>query len=142
MQKKISEILIGPYVGLSRPDHPPCEPSAEEIERAVREKDREERGYQEHREELTAEWNKLRSSFEEYNDHERRYHARRIAFFVVNGWSNDPIVLQKDARSVHDGLHRLKAAKHMGLETVEVMIRDDPDNSHRARGAVPPKSFG
>jgi ParB-like chromosome segregation protein Spo0J len=37
------------------------------------------------------------------------------------GWRDAPI-LKKDGRSVHDGLHRLKAAKHLGMKTIKVQI--------------------
>ena len=126
MQKKLSEILIGPYVGLSFSDKPLCEPSNEEIARAVRENRLEERGYQKHIQQLVAEWNRLSNGNPKlYNDYERQYHAQRIAFFVVKGWGNDPIVLRKDGRSMHEGLHRVKAAKYVGLETIDVVIRAD-----------------
>jgi hypothetical protein len=125
-EKKIDEIEIGPYVGVSHPSKPLCEPSFEQIERAIRDEDFDERGYQEHLEELVAEWNKDCPDFWEYNRHEQQYHARRIAHLAVNGWSDDdPIILKKDGRSVHDGLHRLKAAKHLGKRTVKVRICPD-----------------
>ena len=126
MKKKISEILIGPYVGLSFPEKPLCEPSHDEIAKAVGEKRLDQREYQKNIEELAAEWNRLSNGDPKlYNDYERKYHAERIAFFVVNGWGDDAIVLKKDGCSVHDGLHRLKAAKHMGWETVDVVVPDD-----------------
>jgi ParB-like nuclease domain len=45
-----------------------------------------------------------------------------IAYFVVNGWS-DPIILNHDERTIIDGLHRLKAAMYLGMDTIEVAIR-------------------
>ena len=126
MQIKLSEILIGGYAGVSHPEHPSCDPSEEEIEKAVRENNLETRGYQEHCKQLVAEWNQQSHNFDEYNARERQYHAQRIAFFVVNSWDNHPIILKKDGRSIHDGLHRAKAAKHRRMKTVPVRICDDP----------------
>jgi len=49
------------------------------------------------------------------------YHARRIAFFIVNGWS-EPIVLRGDGCTIEDGLHRLKAALYKGIPEVEITV--------------------
>lgn len=121
MKKEVAEILNSSY----RQYDISSEPSKDEIERAVREKDFDERGFQRDLPELNAEWNKANSSVEEYCDRMRQYHARRIACFVVNKW-NDPILLKADGRTVREGTHRLKAAIHLGMETVEVEITDDP----------------
>ena len=59
--------------------------------------------------------------FQEYCRRVRSYHARRIAHFAVNGWNGDPITLKADG-SMCDGLHRWRAAKHLGMEEVEVII--------------------
>src|SRR6266404_3066244 len=96
MKKKVTEIANAHYVETNREERVGCEPSKEEIERAVHKKHLEKRGFQDHRRELIAEWNEG-GSFEEYCDRARKYHARRIAFFVVNRW-NHPIVLNKDKR--------------------------------------------
>jgi hypothetical protein len=120
MKKKVSEICNTKY----GENNVCCEPSKAEIESAVGEKDLEKRGFQEHLRELTTEWNKG-SNFEEYCDCARKYHARRIAFFVVNRW-DDPIMLNKDKHTVSEGLHRLKAAIYLHMETVEVEICDGP----------------
>jgi hypothetical protein len=50
---------------------------------------------------------------------EKKYHAKRIAFYVVNGWQ-DGIVLNEDKKTVKDGLHRLKATIFLGWDTVEI----------------------
>jgi hypothetical protein len=114
MQKKVCEILSLPY----GQDNICCEPSKEEVQKAVDEKDLETRGFQEHEHELRAEWEQV--SGPERHDRVRKYHARRVAFFVVNGWDNYPIVLKEDGREVSEGSHRLRAARHLGMETVEV----------------------
>jgi len=88
----------------------------------VHEQNFDERGFQDKESELLEEWNKAsNNSFEVYCDHVRQYHARRIAYFVKNGWE-DPILLEADGRTVADGLHRLKAAIHLRMENVEVKI--------------------
>jgi hypothetical protein len=113
VQKKISEIVNTKY----GQDGVCCEPSKADIQKAVNEKDFETRGFQEDINELIAEWESV-SVFERY-ERIRKYHARRVAFFVVNGWHNR-IVLNKDQRTIKEGLHRLKAAIFLGWETVDV----------------------
>jgi hypothetical protein len=119
MKKKVAEISNVPY----GENNVSCEPSKEEIERAIRENDFEKRAFQDDLNELRTEWSKARS-FEEYSDYVRKYHARRIAFFVVNNWDH-PIVLQKDKCTVEDGSHRLKAAIYSDMETVDAIINED-----------------
>lgn len=126
IEKKLDDILIGPYVGMSFPDKPLCEPTPDEIDRAIRERDFDKRGYQKHAEELVKEWNGNGVTPQEYNRREQQYHARRIAYFVANDWQDAPI-LKQDGRSVHEGLHRIKAAKHRGDRTIKVQILcEDP----------------
>ena len=69
MQKKVCEIVNLPY----GQDDICCEPSKEEIQRAFDEKNFETRGFQEHKHELRAEWEKV-SGPERY-DRIRKYHA-------------------------------------------------------------------
>jgi hypothetical protein len=109
---------------MSFPDKPPCEPTREQIERAIRVTDFDERGYQEHKKKLIDEWNRGDATPQQYNQREQEYHARRIANFAVNGWRGPPI-LKKDGCSVQDGLHRLKAARHRGQKTIRVRIMCD-----------------
>ena len=85
----VSQIFNTPY----GQNNISCEPSTEEIERAVRENNLEHRGFQGDLPELQQEWSKA-SSPEEWYDKVRKYHARRIAFFVVNNWKR-PIILNK-----------------------------------------------
>jgi len=97
------------------------------IEEAIKNNELEIRGFQSHYAELEEEWNaNLTGDFNakcmEYARRSKTYHARRIAFFVVKGWDGDPIVLEPDAVAINDGLHRLKAAKHMDLQEVEIKI--------------------
>src|SRR5262249_52554328 len=72
MRKKVSEIFSNPY----GQDAVCCEPSRNEIERAVRENNLQKRGFQEHLDDLKAEWE--RSGDERYYQI-RMYHARRFA---------------------------------------------------------------
>jgi hypothetical protein len=116
MKKKVSEIFSARY----GEDDICCEPSPEEIENAVRENDLDKRGFQEHLDELLAEWKKLPIP-ERYNEI-RKYHARGIAFLVINGWDDQPIKLKKDGREVSDGSHRLRAAIHCGADEVDVEL--------------------
>jgi len=116
MRKKISEIFSRPY----GQDGVSCEPSSEEIEKAVRERDFEKRAFQTDLLELISEWEQV-SGPARYNSI-REYHARRIAFFVENGWDNYPIVLKEDGREVAEGSHRLRAAIHLQMATVEVRM--------------------
>jgi hypothetical protein len=98
MRRKVSEIFSNPY----GQDAVCCEPSRNEIERAVRENNLPKRGFQEQLDELKAEWE--RSGDERYYQI-RMYHARRIAFFVRN-WDDSPIILKKD---MSEGSHRIRA---------------------------------
>jgi hypothetical protein len=111
MKKKVREIFRRPW----GQDGVSCEPSREEIERAVRENDLETRGFQEHLHELIAEWEQVTGP--ERYDRIRKYHARRVAFFVVNKWDNS-ISLKEDRCEVDQGSHRLEAARFLGMEEV------------------------
>jgi hypothetical protein len=121
VEKRVDEILIENYVGMSFSNRPSCEPTREEIDRAIRDKDFDTRGYQKHINELRDEWNRDNSTPQQYNQREQEYHARHIADFAANGWDNPP-VLKNDGRSVHGGLHRIKAAKHRGNMAITVWV--------------------
>jgi hypothetical protein len=96
------------------------EPSPEDIQLAIKENQFEERAYQTDLEELKTEWRAKAKTRQECDDLVKTYHARRIARFVVHGWT-DPIALTADGR-MNDGLHRLKAANFKGMDEVEVTI--------------------
>lgn len=118
MKKRVADIVNTPYAEELNGHRISCEPSNEEIERAVRESDLEERGYQSHEAELNDEWNQP-GTFEGFCELEHAYHVRRVAFFVKNGWT-DLIILKDDGRAISEGLHRLKAAIYLDMEYVEV----------------------
>ena len=101
------------------------EPTSDEITRAVENGDLEKTPYSDHSQELTDQW--VRECGGDLNDLLRRsrgYHARRIAYLVVHGWT-DPIVLDWKEKMI-DGTHRLKAARHLKLPEVEVLIHPPP----------------
>jgi len=98
-----------------------CEPSREEIAQAIDEKKLETRRYQEDLELLKSEWASSQT-LPEYCRMVKEYHTRRIAYFVVNSWS-DRIVLDRDGRTVVDGLHRLKASQYLGMQTTDAEVR-------------------
>jgi hypothetical protein len=94
-----------------------------EIQYAVDNDLLESRGYQTHFDELNLEWEEGLRSLQELADRQKSYHAKRIAHFVVHGWS-DPIILDANGK-ITDGLHRLKAAIFMGKDEVDVIISGD-----------------
>jgi len=99
-----------------------CEPAKEEIEKAILEKDFEMRSFQGDIEELKTEF---KNSGVECYAQIKRYHKRRIAYLAVKG-CKDPILLCKDECTILDGLHRLKAAKHIVLKEIDVIVTDAP----------------
>lgn len=97
------------------------DPSVAEIQHAIDAGKLEERGYQRHLAQLVAEWQAgANGDAAEFYRLQKQYHARRIAYFVVRGWT-DPIVLAANGDMI-EGTHRLKAAIHKGLPKVGVRI--------------------
>ena len=119
MNRKINEIHNVPYGAYDIS----CEPTKDEIERAIQENDLESRPFKSYEIELNDEWNKNARSINEYCALQQQYHTRRIAFFVVNGWS-DPILLNEDGCRIEDGLHRFKAAIFKGTDSICVKINN------------------
>ncbi len=124
--KKVSEI-IHPLYGFYDHNNQPvkADPSPEDIEQAIKNKELEERGFQTYCDALGREWANglsLPADYDEFGRRCRIYHARRIAYFVVNGWDGEAIELAADGVRVTDGLHRLRAAIHKGQETVAVKV--------------------
>jgi len=119
MEKNISEISFVPY----GQDNVSCDPSKEDIEKAVKENNLDTRAFQANEREIAADWAMARLNGQDYSV-VKQYHARRIAFFVVKGWK-DSITLNKDGYTVKDGLHRIKAAIYLGKTTVDVIIDGD-----------------
>ena len=123
MKKKVTDIFNVPYgEGTTC-----CEPSKDEINAAIQKKELEPRSFQGDIAELLTEFNEQATGdFQEYCHLVRQYHANRIAFFVVNGW-NDPIIVKKDGKMISDGLHRLKAAIHMGINEIDFEFEPTSD---------------
>jgi hypothetical protein len=122
MMREIAKIQIIPY-GFNDGITYLAEPSPMEIQYAVDNDLLESRGYQTHFDELNLEWEEGLRSLQELADRQKSYHAKRIAHFVVHGWS-DPIILDANGK-ITDGLHRLKAAIFMGKDEVDVIISGD-----------------
>ena len=120
MKKRVAEITNVLYGQNSIS----CEPTKEEIEKAILEKDFERRSFQGDLNELNAEWNKEAKNFYEVV---KRFHIRKTACLVVEGW-DEPILLCKDERTILDGLHRLKAAIFLKMDTIDVIVTDAPSN--------------
>ena len=124
MKRKISDIKLVRYANKDANGvELQCEPARESIQFAIDNKEFELRGFQSHLDELMAEWGKNATTVQDWNERIRVYHARRIAHFVVHGWS-DPIILDANGK-ITDGLHRLKAAIFMGKDEVDVIISGD-----------------
>ncbi|MFM2217075.1 MAG: hypothetical protein RL240_1393 [Planctomycetota bacterium] len=123
MMRKIADIPIVTYASTVDGVQMGCEPTRDEIQRAIDDKQFEQRGFQTHFDELQTEWESNVSSAQEWNERIRTYHTRRIAHFVVQGWT-DPIILTAGGK-MKDGLHRFKAAIFMGMVEVEVTISDE-----------------
>jgi hypothetical protein len=121
MMRKIAKIQIIPY-GFNDGITYLAEPSPMEIQYAVDNDLLESRGYQTHFDELNLEWEEGLRSLQELADRQKSYHAKRIAHFVVHGWS-DPIILDANGK-IRDGSHRLKAAIFMGKDEIDVIISD------------------
>lgn len=115
MKKRIDEIRYLPYGQYVNGKPVKCEPSSAEIADAVNKGAIASQAFQ--NPELLAKLQQADIA------EVRKYHAQRIAYFVVNGWS-EPIVLQADGSTMKDGLHRLLAAVFNGEEEVEVEISD------------------
>lgn len=120
MKKNLNEIYTGHWVEKHGHKEYSVEPSPADIQNAITEGRFETRGFQNDIKELTDEWNRG-GSLDEYLRLRRQYHARRIAHFVVHP-SSDPVVLDKNTGGVKEGLHRLKAAKYKGDETICVRV--------------------
>lgn len=123
IKKKLSDLLPCPYAecGIS------VEPSDEEIRLAVEKVDLEERGMDQHHAEIKA-W--LFAGSNNGSDVAavvrmmKDYHARRVAYFVVNGLpagDPHPITITGENRVIA-GNHRVRAARFLKMTEVEVGI--------------------
>jgi hypothetical protein len=117
VRKPISEISFLRFGETDGKTQICCDPSSDDIDAAINSRNLETRSFQDDLELLKSEWHN-EENFEKRCTLIKQYHARRIAFFVVNGW-DDPIVLNVDSRTVKDGLLRLRAAIHMRWDMID-----------------------
>jgi hypothetical protein len=95
-----------------------AEPTLEGIAVAVKNRALEQRGLQEHWEELYTEWENAPKS--ERLQVVQQYHTQRVAYFCMN-IHNDPIqICIHDV--LEDGAHRLLAARYKEMATVDCEI--------------------
>jgi hypothetical protein len=113
---KIKDIKMIPYG-----ENGICtEPTVKGIFDAIEENALESRHFH-NRDALIEEWlAKSGGKVLEWANSAREYHNRRVAYFVVKGWT-DPIGVTAEG-VIHDGSHRLRAAIFMRKEEVEVEI--------------------
>jgi hypothetical protein len=93
-------------------------PTQQLIDEAIKKNELEQRGLQEYESSLFHEWDRVPSL-----DRARavqQYHSRRVAFFCVNGWEEPIKICVHDV--LEDGAHRLLAARHRKLETIDCII--------------------
>ena len=98
------------------------EPTQAEISDAVNKKEVETRGLQEHWQGLLEEWKRVPES--ELPHVLRQYHARRIAFFWLNGWAEDDAIEICVHDVLEDGAHRFLSAKYKGKTTINCVVVD------------------
>lgn len=123
-KKKIEEIVLVQYgeCGIS------TEPTRDAVQKAIDNSELDSRNYQTDLDDLKEEWFGEVGSTSITNQDQalafaravRRYHSRRVAYFVVNGWI-DPIHVNSDG-VITDGSHRIRAAMHKGVAEVEVFV--------------------
>jgi len=116
VKKKVSELRRRQLWGQ---DGVCCEPSDEDVRKAIRSKQFEPRSFQDKavEAELMGEQN-----VEKRLARIKEFHARRIAHLVEHGWS-EPIELAGDGIWIIGGSHRLRAAQYAGTEEVPCIVR-------------------
>jgi hypothetical protein len=122
--RKICDIAIIPYGDCIDNVSVCCEPTRQEICDALNEGHLETRNYQNDLEALKSEWfdaSRGATDIDGWKKVVTRYHARRIAYFVANGW-DDPIIVGSDGR-ISDGSHRIRAAMFTGMQEIKVRIQ-------------------
>jgi|GEM_PF-6738287 len=120
IEKITTDILYGESVFIA-------EPTVLEIYQAVAAGDTEVRAYDDtHKPALYEEFHRQSGFFPPnpeginlFIDAVRKYHARRVAYFVLSDWENQIIGLDENG-CLRDGGHRLRAAMFMGWDEVWV----------------------
>ena len=124
-RRKISELGIRRYGDVLDNRKIMCEPTLMDIYDAVKSSNSEARNYQTDLDALKEEWlQECKRSLDPYGTWQQlvsQYHARRIAYFVVNGWSQ-PIEINQN-NELTDGTHRIKAAIFKGHTEVDVIVK-------------------
>lgn len=121
LMREVSKIPLPTYAANQDGKVYYFDPSAAEIQQAIDAGELEERGYQQHLAQLVSEWQTgAKGDASKFYHLQKEYHARRIAYFAVHGWT-DPIVLAANGDMI-EGTHRLKAAIHKGMSKVGVRI--------------------
>lgn len=121
--RRIDGIRLVPYGDRLGDTVLDCDPSKADVQRALDECALEKRNYQIDLKELMSEWLCATGEGRDHDEWVRRvkgYHARRVAFFVKNGWE-DPIVIAADGK-IRDGSHRIRAAIFLGKEEIDVVV--------------------
>jgi hypothetical protein len=95
-----------------------AEPTPEDVAEAIRNREFETRGLQQHAQQLQQEWEQ-HVAVEDRQTAVRRYHARRMAFLWVNGWSEEDVIKVCVCDVLEDGAHRLLAAKYNNATTAD-----------------------
>ena len=90
-------------------------PTREKIDQAIENNELEPRPFQKCEKVLVEEWKRLPEV--DRAGAIARYHSQRVAFLCVNGWDK-PIEFCSHGRR-QDGAHRLLAAHHLKLETID-----------------------
>lgn len=87
------------------------DPTCEEIEQAIADRDFVDKPHHGREEELNREWiAAAKGDINEAYRQQRLHHARRIAYFVVHGWA-DPVEVRRSNGTVKGGTHRIRAAQ-------------------------------
>jgi hypothetical protein len=95
-----------------------CEPSDEDIAKAVQARDFEPRVFQDPAVETEP---MSEQNLEQRYALIKQYHARRIAYLAEYKW-NDPLVLFDNGSWIKDGSHRLRAAQYLGMEEIDCVF--------------------
>jgi hypothetical protein len=119
--RKISELHRCNY-GLPHTDIS-CEPTSSEICTAISNKQFESRSFdQADKNGLLNEWNNAANGNDtEMGRLQKIYHAQRIAYLIVNGWS-DPITIDLNG-VITDGNHRIRAASFLGRAEIDANVK-------------------
>jgi hypothetical protein len=95
-----------------------CEPSDEDVRKAIDVKELESRSFQDKAVEAEP---MGEQTLEKRHAGIKQFHTRRIAYWVKHEW-RDPLVLAQDGCTIIEGSHRLWAAKYKGMTEVDCVV--------------------